>query len=326
MRVVRSVEGASALPPRPAVTTLGTFDGVHLGHQAVIHRVVEEARTRDARAVVVTFGRHPRAVIKGEAPKLLTPLRQRLQLFKDLEVDLTVLLHFDGRLRMTPARTFVKDVLVEGLRSVKVVLGYNNRFGRGGEGDFRLLEQMGREVGFEAEQVPGVVLEGQPISSTAIRHAVLEGDLQGAGRMLGRPFSVLGTVVHGDHRGSRLGFPTANLNVHHAVRPPRGVYGVEVLLDGRRLHGLVNIGLRPTVHDRPTGEAGPGPWEERDRLETVEVHVLDFEGDLYGRQVEIRFLVRLREERRFDSLEALRNQIAADCLAFRSWLADRSSR
>lgn len=316
MRVYRSLDEAAAAQLHRPVVTLGMFDGVHIGHRSVIEHVVSVARERAGDPVVVTFGRHPRAIIEQSAPKLITSLPHKLRILEGLGVKFVVVLQFDEALRAMPAREFARKVFGEVLQAEVVLLGYNNRFGRGGEGDIGLLREVGVDAGFEARQLKAVRLGAGSLSSTSIREAILAGDLDRAARMLGRLVSVLGTVERGDGIGKQLGFPTANLDLHHEVRPPPGVYGCEAVVQGQRHFGLVNIGTRPTIH----GGAPPEGWEARDRQETVEVHLLDFEGDLYGQDVEVVFLVRFRAERRFDGVDALVAQIKEDRAAFEAWL------
>ncbi|MAG59087.1 MAG: riboflavin biosynthesis protein RibF [Planctomycetes bacterium] len=318
MKVFRDLAAAAAASFRRPVVTLGVFDGVHVGHRLVIDHVVSLARERAGDAVVVTFGRHPRAVIENRAPKLITSLDHRLRIFESLGVTATLVLEFDEALRAMPARTFAQSVFHDTLGAEVVILGYNNRFGEGGEGDIDVLTEVGKAAGFEARQVDEIRLGAQPMSSTEIRRAILGGDLDRAALMLGRPVSVLGTVEEGDGIGRTLGFPTANLDLHHEVRPPPGVYGCEALFGGGGRFGLVNIGVRPTVTSGPASDGSD--WEARDATERVEVHLLDFTGDLYGQQVEVFFLTRLRDERRFDGLDDLRDQIQRDREAFFAWL------
>lgn len=318
MRVLRSFEEAAAAGLKRSVVTLGVFDGVHIGHRMVLDWVVSLARERAGDSVVVTFARHPRAVIENRAPKLLTSLPHKLRIFESLGVTASLVLEFDDDLRNMPARAFAEQLFADSLKAETVILGYNNRFGKGGEGDIELLREVGVARGFEARRADEVRLGETTVSSTVIRQLILEGDLDRAARMLMRPVSILGTVVHGDGIGRDLGFPTANLDLHHEVRPPPGVYGCEAEVEGRRRFGLVNIGTRPTVSDP---DPAPAPdWASRDAAERVEVHLLDFEGDLYGREMEVVFLVRLRDERRFDGLDALKAQIASDRAAFGRWL------
>lgn len=323
MRVLRSLEDAANARLRRPIVTLGVFDGVHVGHRFLIDHLVSLSRERAADAVVVTFSVHPRAVIRSEAPQLITSLRHRLKIFESLGVTASLVLDFDADLQRMPARDFARRVFADALAAQIVLLGYNNRFGRGGEGDFSVLAEIGRERGFEARAMSEVRIGEQAISSTAIRKSILEGDVERASLLLGRPFSVLGEVVHGDGLGRKLGFPTANLDLQHEVRPPRGVYGCEVWIEERRAFGLVNIGIRPTVTSpNATGEESD-PWVSRDRSERVEVHILDGVGDIYGKDVELVFLTRLRPEVRFDGVDALKRQIGLDVANFRAWLSDR---
>ena len=213
MRIFRTLEAATEARLRRPVVTLGVFDSIHIGHRFVLDHVVSLARERACDAVVVTFGRHPKAVIHGQPPKLITSLPHRLRYFEALGVTAAVVLEFDDELRRMPAREFAVQVFGRVLGAQLVLLGYNNRFGRGGEGDVKVLEEVGRAGGFEARQMEEVRLGGEPVSSTAIRRAILNGDMERASLMLGRPFSVLGTVVQGEGLGRRLRIP------HRQSRP-----------------------------------------------------------------------------------------------------------
>lgn len=323
MKILDGFSAARAAGLVRPVVTLGVFDGVHVGHRFVLDHVVSLARERLVHSVVVTFARHPRALLSASTPKLITSLPHRLRLFRALGLDAAVVLPFDEAVRNMEARDFAVQLFAESLAASHVVLGYNNRFGRGGRGDLALLREVGHSHGFSARELSDVCVGGQPVSSSRIREAVLEGRMEEASLMLGRPFSILGTVVHGDARGRSLGFPTANLDLHHEVRPPRGVWGCRVRAEGIESFGLVNIGVRPTLGTAPVQS---GEWSERDRAEHVEVHLLDFSGDLYGRDLEVEFIKKLRDEVRCDGLEALRQRIAADVLAFRNDLARAPSR
>jgi riboflavin kinase/FMN adenylyltransferase len=305
-------------PARGAVVSIGVFDGVHLGHQAILAANLERARRDGAEATVVTFAGHPKQVLLGRSPRTLTCLEHRLELFAAAGIEHTVVLEFDELLREMSAERFARDVLVEALGARAFVLGFDSKFGRDRRGTPELL----RELGFEVTVVDQVIVGQHAVSSTAIREAVELGDLDGARRMLGRPVSVLGKVVRGAALGRELGFPTANIDPHHELEPPGGVYygWVRIVRDakGERpeipperspLHPAVaNIGSRPTV--------SPG-LPERQRLEA---HLLDFSGDLYGATLEMQFLGRLREEQRFPSVAALREQIAADVARARGLL------
>lgn len=302
--------------PNGAVVSIGVFDGVHLGHQKILERNVSEARRLGARSTAVTFRDHPKRVLLGRAPRTLTSLEHRLELFRRAGIEHTVALTFDEELRSIPAEEFVRDFLLRELDARKFVLGFDSKFGRDRAGTPELLARMGLDV----EVVPQVLVAGRAVSSTAIREAVELGDLVGAARMLGRPVAVYGEVVAGDRLGRVLGFPTANLDLHHELRPPNGVwacrarrvrYAPEPVVE-RALDAVANIGTRPTI-------AGAEATGTR-----VEVHLLDFEGDLYGQYLELEFIAFLREEQRFPSLEDLKTQIARDVARARALLTVRT--
>jgi len=301
--------GAVRAAASRAVVSVGVFDGVHLGHGAILAANLARARAAGARATVVTFQEHPKSVLLGRAPRTLTTLAHRLALFERAGIEHVVALRFDAALRDTSAEDFVDELLVRRLRASAFVLGFDSKFGRGREGGAELL----RARGFPVEIAPQVLLGESVVSSTAIREAVELGDLGLAARMLGRPVSVFARVVHGAALGRRLGFPTANLDPMHELHPPGGVYAGRVRRFGPPPTGaphrlgpclgehtaVANIGRRPTV------AGGTGP-------EVIEAHLLDFEGDLYGETVELEFLRRLRAERRFEGPDALRAAIAED--------------
>jgi riboflavin kinase/FMN adenylyltransferase len=295
--------------PRGAVVSIGMFDGVHLGHQAILAANVARARALGAVATVVTFRRHPKQLLLGRAPRTLTTLEHRLELFARAGIAHAVVLPFDRELRALSGAEFAREVAQRGLGVRCFVLGFDSKFGRDRSGTPESL----RALGFEVEIAPKVVVQGRPVSSTAIREAVELGDLAAAAGMLGRPVSVFGRVVHGKNLGHRLGFPTANLHLHQGLHPPPGVYACRVQPkiagDERRTYlGVANIGFRPTV------ETNPG------RRPEVEVHLLDFEGDLYGQRIELEFVARLRGEQRFAGLNELAAQIARDVAAARERL------
>ncbi len=306
---------------RGSVLSIGVFDGVHLGHQAILAANVERARSLDLRSTILTFRRHPGRLLLRRAPKTLTSLEHRLELFRRAGIDHTVALDFDEELRDMPAADFVEQILVRGLDARHFVLGFDSRFGHDREGGPQLLEDLGCSV----EVTPKIEVRQRAVSSTAIREAIELGDLEGAARMLGRPVSVLGRVVRGDELGRTLGFPTANLDLDHEHHPPTGVYACRARVlsagpppDQRTWLAVTNIGVRPTVS---TGET-PEP--------RLEVHLLDFpgpdsDGDLYGCRLEVEFVASLREERRFDGLDALTDAIRGDVAAARMALAPGGS-
>ncbi len=315
---MRRLEGLRSLPdPLRAtgcVATVGVFDGVHLGHFQVIRELVRHARRLEVPPTVVTFDGHPKNLLVGRAPATITSLAHRLLLFERIGVRTTLVLQFTPGLREMDARGFFQEVLVEGLGARGLVLGFDSKFGKDRSGTFQSLGPLARRLGIFLEQVPPLRLGGRAVSSTAVREAVHLGELDRAGRMLGRPVSLLGTVVRGDGRGAALGFPTANLDPHHELRPPDGVYAVLVRREGEGralLPGVANLGARPTF-----GGAGT----------SVEIHLLDFEGDLYGEVLEVFFLRRLREEIRFRNPEELAVRIAQDVGAAASALAEEKPR
>jgi riboflavin kinase/FMN adenylyltransferase len=293
--------------PDGAVVSVGVFDGVHLGHQAILAQNVEHARALAASPTVVTFRDHPKRLLLGHAPRTLTSLEHRLELFRRAGIRRCVVLTFDERLREIPAERFTRESLVGQLGARRFVLGFDSKFGRNREGTPERL----RALGFDVVVVQKVLVADRPVSSTAIREAVELGDLESASRMLGRPVAVYGDVVAGDGRGRTIGVPTANLDLHHELHPPAGVYACRARIvtregeteDPRRHLAVANVGVRPTF----AGQDGAKPARP-----LVEVHLLDFSGDLYGRHLELEFLDFLREERRFPGVDALRTAIAAD--------------
>lgn len=301
---MRVVHGTDALGPgdfRAPVVTLGVFDGVHRGHRRVLARARELAHGISGEVVVVTFHQHPRAVTVGVAPPLITSLEHRLVLLEREGVDATVVLHFDAALREMTAERFVEEILVARIGARALVLGHDSHFGKDRRGDAALARRLLDPRGVPVECIDAVRLpDGRVVSSSSIREAVARDDFAAAQELLGRPPALYGTVVKGDGRGRSLGWPTANLDLSGELRPTRGVYGGAVDLGGRAWPAVVNIGGRPTFH--PEGEAA----------DTVEVHVIGFTGDLYGRALEVRLLGRLRDERRFSGAGELVAQIARD--------------
>ena len=293
------LSGLDALPDprlRSPVAAWGVFDGVHVGHRKLLDAVLGWARADGVPSAVLTFDRHPAEILRGAVVPMITPLAERLRLLGAIGLDFCVVLNFTKAFAETSARDFA-GLLRDGLGARGLVLGHDTRFGKGREGDVALLESLGMTI----RRCEPEILDGRPVSSGRIRDAVLAGRLDEARLMLGRPPSVFGTVVRGDRRGTQLGFPTANLALHHAVRPPGGVYRAEVPLEGRTWRAVANLGTRPTF-----GAGG----------ERIEAHLLDWKGgDLYGRVLELRFLGRLRDERKFESVDALRKQIEDDVAA-----------
>lgn len=309
MRIHRSPGALTEARPKRPVATLGVFDGVHVGHRFVIRECMTLAAERAGQSVIITFNQHPRALIAKSPPKLITPIEQRLRLFAELGVDHCLVLDFGDELRQIAAERFAHEYFEDVVGAEVVVLGHNCRFGRDREGSAEWLIERAGDFRFETRRAPEIRVGDTILSSTAIRSAIERGELELASTMLGRPFALFGTVIAGRKLGRTIGFPTANLDLHHGLLPPRGVYGCRVEIDDGTYYALVNIGRRPTV----TAAA-----EE----DLVEVHVLDWQGDLYGRDLEVAFLRRLRDERKFPDLEALKARIRADEAEFRAFLAN----
>ncbi|MCF7201695.1 bifunctional riboflavin kinase/FAD synthetase [Pseudomonas oligotrophica] len=302
------VRGLHNLRPRHrgCVATIGNFDGVHRGHQAILARLRERAAELQLPSCVVIFEPQPREFFSPDkAPPRLTRLREKLCLLEEQGVDLVLCLAFNRRLRELSAAEFVHAVLVEGLGVRHLEVGDDFRFGCDRAGDFDFLLRAGAAEGFTVEAATTIEVDGERVSSTRLREVLARGDLDAAQALLGRAFSLGGRVVHGQKLGRQLGAPTANVQLKRRTTPLSGVYLVSVELDGVSRPGVANIGMRPTV--------------ESDGRPHLEVHLLDFQGDLYGRRVEVVFRRKLRDELRFASLEALKTAIDADIAAARDY-------
>jgi riboflavin kinase/FMN adenylyltransferase len=285
-----------------SLVTVGTFDGVHLGHQSIIRYLVGRARQRDAVSVALSFDPHPREVLRGEPIPLLTTIEERARVFEDLGLDRFIVIPFTRDFAGMEADAFVIDVLVERIGLKEIVIGYDHGFGKGRAGDSELLHELGRQYGFTVDVIPAQVLEKDVVSSTRIRQALTdEGDVRLAARLLGRPYAVSGVVVEGDGRGRTIGYPTANITVDnpHKVIPERGVYAVRVLIESRVsvFDGMLNIGNRPTFDGGET---------------RLEAHLFDYAGSLYGQAVTVEFYRRIRDEKKFSSVELLVQQLSRD--------------
>ncbi len=295
--------------PEGTVVTVGSFDGVHRGHAAVLREIAERARAARRHSVLVTFDPHPLAVVNpAAAPPLLTTGPERREILAQTGLDYAVLLRFDHRLAELAAEDFVREILLRRCGMRELVIGYDHGFGRGRQGDVAMLRRLGASDGFSVDVVPEVQVDGHPVSSTMVRRAVAGGDLDRAARLLGRPYYLTAQVVPGDARGRTIGFPTANLGrvPSRKLLPPDGVYAVRVEWRGGRANGMMNQGGRPT-------------FQQGDR--SLEVHLLDWEGHLYGEWLKVEWVARLRDVRRFASAEALRAQLERDRQAARAALA-----
>lgn len=283
-----------------SVVTVGTFDGVHLGHREVVREVVRRARASGRRSVVVTFDPHPLRVVRPDAaPPLLSTTAEKKVLLAGTGIQYLVILRFTPELQQYSARRFVEEILLGRLGMAELVIGHDHGFGRGREGSVETMQALGSEHGFGVEVVSAVELDGQPVSSTRIRVALEAGDVAAASRCLGWAYSAGGVVVHGQHRGRELGFPTANIRLDSAEKllPAEGIYAVYGRFRGRRLPGLLHLGPRPTFPGDPP---------------SIELYLLDWSGDLYGEKVEVELVRRLREIRPFSRVDALVEQMQRD--------------
>ena len=305
MKILRSIDELSSLNG-PIVLAAGTFDGLHLGHQALIRRAQEEASHVGGTAVVMTFDRHPASVVRPEsAPKLLTPNTSKLAILEQMGVPVVLLLEFNESLSSISAGDFIRSITTASKPLNMICVGSQWSFGKGGEGNITLLKILGQELGFFVAGIDPVEIAGSPISSTRIRNAIACGNFQEAKNCLGRSFLLTGRVVTGAGLGTKIGFPTANLQVEGMQLPPDGVYAVRIQEGDKRHVGVANIGIRPTV-------------DPSSSQRTVEVHLFDFSESLVGRELGIEFIEFLRSERKFPDLSALTTQIAGDCETARS--------
>lgn len=305
---------------------LGFFDGVHPGHQVVIGRAKEEADRLGVPCGVVTFKDHPRTLTRGQSPLLLTVIEQRLQLVESLGVDVALVLSFTEELCKLSPIEYVETVLVGSMGARAISVGPNHHFGRDREGDTDLLSQLGKKHNFTVHVADMVNVQGHEVSSSAIRELIMNNELEQAALLLSRPYTLSGQVVHGDRRGHTLGFPTANLSVYgFQVIPPRGVYvGYGSLDDRQKIPCVINIGLRPTFQQPPAQNSDP--HQPVSLCLTIEAHLLDFDRDLYGNNLQIEFLSFLRSEQKFDGPVALKEQINKDILRARQYLDNYAER
>ncbi len=298
MKLFHGTENAEI--QRPTVVTLGVFDGLHLGHQQIMKTVVERANALSAVPTVITFDPHPRAVLHPEnSPPMLQTLDQRLGSFEVLGIEQAIVIRFNRDFASTDAEKFLREVIFQRLKAQEVYLGKGFAFGKNRAGNIDLLKKISIELGFVAEEVPEIQLRRQRISSSQIRKLLADGKVNLARRMLGRPYGVEGLVIHGDKRGRTIGFPTANLKPKNRVIPKNGVYVTSTLIEGEWRRSITNIGIRPTF------ENGLEP--------SVETFILDWDGDLYDDVIRVRFLHRVRDEKKFSGIDELKAQIKKDC-------------
>lgn len=303
MRVFR---GHSRPVPAPVVLAIGNFDGVHLGHAALVKRLAEVAEDCQLAPTILTFEPHPREFFAPDsAPARLTTLREKLELLGECGARQAVICPFNAAYAALSADEFIEQVLVRGCQVRHLIIGDDFRFGRGRTGDFALLQAAGQRFGFAVEAMGSVMLDGERVSSSAVRKALVAGDMEHAARLLGRPYIIDGQVAQGQKLGRQIGFATANLRIKHNPLPMSGVFAVEVSgLGDKPLPGVANLGIRPTV-------GGTRPL--------LEVHLFDFDRDIYGAHISVRFVHKLRDERRFPNIDALKAQIAVDAAVARAF-------
>lgn len=298
MKVYRGLKGF--LKVQNAVVTSGTFDGVHLGHQKILNTVIEGAKSSDGESVVITFWPHPRKVLFPDQPVfLLTSLNEKIKQLEALGIDNLLVIPFTREFSELSSAQFIRQVLVETIKTSRLVIGYDHKFGKNREGSFDYLRQNSAQYGFQVEEIPREDIDNIAISSTRIRKAVSDGNLKTAFELLGRYYSLTGTVVHGQKLGRKLGYPTANVHPDDPDKllPADGIYAILAEVNGKLHKGMLSIGFRPTVHGT-----------ER----TIEANIFDFSADIYGRNIDIHFLEYLRPEKKFDTLDELIRAIEVD--------------
>lgn len=295
---------------RGCVATIGNFDGVHLGHQTVLGQLSDKAAELGVPSVVITFEPYPLEFFAPQhAPSRLTRLREKLKALARYAVDRVLVLRFDAKLASMPAMEFISKLLIDGLDVRYLVVGDDFRFGNHRQGDFEMLRKVGAERGFQVVNLHTFAVDDIRVSSTRIRDALQAGDLHTAEKLLGRPYRMCGRVAHGDKLGRTIGFPTANIHLHRNNTPVSGVYAVEMFgIEGEPVPGVANVGTRPTVDGTRS---------------LLEVHLFDFDRDIYGAYVNIEFVHKLRDEKRFESFELLKQQIDIDAKQARAFFANR---
>ncbi|GHA57683.1 bifunctional riboflavin kinase/FAD synthetase [Pontibacter akesuensis] len=299
MEVIRDIADFPQLS-FPVVTS-GTFDGVHVGHQKILRRVLERARQSGGQSVVITYWPHPRLVLFPEDNdlQLLSTIDERIEHLRSLGIDYLLIIPFTKEFSRTTSRSFITDILVRAIGTKVLIIGYDHRFGKNREGSFEHLKARADQYGFEVEEIPRQDVDDVGVSSTKIRRALESGDIETANSYLGRHYSITSTVEEGQKLGRTIGFPTANMAMPpaHKLIPGHGVYAVWAVVQEQRYPAMMNIGLRPTVDGKQL---------------TLEVHLLDFSGDLYGQTLTVAFVDQLRKERKFEGLEGLQAQLEKD--------------
>lgn len=308
MKVHAGLNNFKALHP---VVTIGMFDGLHAGHRKLLEVVTSKARHAGSESVIVTFWPHPRVVLKQDVEKLrfLTSLEEKTRLFSETGIDHLVILPFTQELSNLTAEAFIKEVLLEQVGMMHLVVGYNHRFGKGRHHSYSTYQQFAKQLGFEISRVGPVLINEEQISSSAIRGHLQRGDIKTANQFLTYDYTLTGRVIGGRQLGRKLGYPTANIEVEEPQKliPPDGVYACRIFVEGKQWGGMLNIGYRPTVSKQADHR-------------TIEVHILDFERDIYSEEVVVQFVERVRDEMKFNQLEDLKKQLLNDEVAIRQIL------
>jgi riboflavin kinase/FMN adenylyltransferase len=309
MRVVRHLN--ADIEFKNPILTLGTYDGVHLGHQEIIRSLVNRAKMENKESVLFTFDPHPRKVLYPESysVKLIDTVDEKLQKLQDLGLDTVILFPFTKDFSRLSAMEFVRDVLVNQIGVSEMHIGYDHHFGKNREGSFQELQELGELYNFQVFQLPAIALEETTISSTKIRNAILEGKIEYASEMMGKPFVLQGKVVRGQQIGRTIGFPTANIDLENTEKivPKNGVYAVKTYIEEQVIHGVMNIGTRPTIANN--GEV------------TIEVHMFDFKEEIYNKHLKVEVMQRIRDEKRFENIEDLKKQIQLDEATARNYFS-----
>lgn len=293
---------------KPSCVTVGVFDGLHRGHQAIIRKVTSVAKKRRLQSVILTFFPHPDSIIKSAVRSpLLISLKHRLNLISSFKIDVCVVVKFDNKFCKISAKNFISNILIKKCQMKNLVISKNFIFGKNRTGNLKLIKRLSKDLNFKVDFQPQLKINKKAISSTLIRSLIIKGSLTKASRLLGRRIEVVGTVIGGDNRGRNIGFPTANIDPHHEVIPPRGVYIIEAWLKDKRFFGLANIGFRPTF--------------KKDKIEIIEIHLFNFKSNIYGRDLRIVFIKKLRSERHFKQKADLIEQIDKDILQAKSYFS-----
>ncbi|WP_158975378.1 bifunctional riboflavin kinase/FAD synthetase [Cellulophaga sp. L1A9] len=285
---------------QPTAVTIGTFDGVHIGHRKLLDRLINDAKLLNLKATVLTFFPHPRMVLQQDANiKLLNTIDEKIKILENIGLDYLMIYPFSKEFSRLSATDFVESILVKGLNSKKIIIGYDHRFGRNRNADIKDLISFGKTHNFEVEEIPAQEIDEVSVSSTKIRKALEEGDITTANSYLGYNYMLTGTVIHGKGLGKQLSFPTANIHIEEDYKliPLNGVYVVKSKIDNTTVYGMMNIGFNPTVSGKE---------------KSIEVHFFDFDQDLYGKKIQIDILERLRDEHKFSSVEELKKQLEQD--------------